>query len=160
MIGMLTVLRRIRIHEDFFFFSAILLLLLPLRWIGAGFLAALVHELGHYVTVRLLGGGIVSGEISCRGAKMTALPMKPGQELLAVLAGPGASLLLLFLGPLFPRLAFCGLIQGMFNLLPIYPLDGGKALRCLRSLWSGRRDGHFSKGKGKIPCKDRKQGVQ
>ena len=159
-IGAMAVLRRIWIHEDFYFLIAILLLLLPLRWIAAAFLAALFHELGHYAAVRLLGGSVVSGEISCRGAKMTAAPMKPWQELLSVLAGPAASLLLLSLGFLLPRLAFCGLIQGMFNLLPIYPLDGGKALRCIRSLWSGKRDGHFSKGNGKIPCKERKQGVQ
>ena len=154
------VLKRIRIHEDFYFFPAVLLLLLPLRWIVAAFLAALFHELGHYGAVRLLGGSVVSGEISCHGAKMTAAPMSPKAELRSVLAGPAASVLLLLLRHLFPRIAICGLIQGVFNLLPIYPLDGGKALRCIKYMWSSKDGGYFSKSDGKIPCKERKQGVQ
>lgn len=158
--GAMDVLKRIRIHEDFYFFTAVLLLLLPLRWIVAAFLAALFHELGHYGAVRLLGGSVVSGEISCHGAKMTAAPMSPKAELLSVLAGPAASLLLLLLRHLFPRIAICGLIQGVFNLLPIYPLDGGKALRCIKYMWSSKDGGYFSKSDGKIPCKERKQGVQ
>ena len=158
--GAMDVLKRIRIHEDFYFFTAVLLLLLPLRWIVAAFLAALFHKLGHYGAVRLLGGSVVSGEISCHGAKMTAAPMSPKAELLSVLAGPAASLLLLLLRHLFPRIAICGLIQGVFNLLPIYPLDGGKALRCIKYMWSSKDGGYFSKSDGKIPCKERKQGVQ
>ena len=158
--GAMDVLKRIRIHEDFYFFTAILLLLLPLRWIVAAFLAALFHELGHYAAVRLLGGSVVSGEISCHGAKMTAGPMSQKAELLSVLAGPAASLLLLSLRQLFPRLAICGLIQGVFNLLPVYPLDGGKALRCIRYMWRNQESGYFSKAGGKTPCKERKHGVQ
>ena len=149
----MAVLRRIRIHEDFFFFAAILLLLLPIRWILAGFAAAMVHELGHYLAVRLCGEHLVSGEISFRGAKLTAAPMRPERELVSVLSGPAASLLLLSLHRLFPRIAICGLIQGCFNLLPIYPLDGGKALRIIKSLG-------FSWIERKIPCKERKQRVQ
>ena len=143
----MTAVRRIWIHEDFLFFAAIMLLLLPIRWILAAFAAALFHELGHYLAVRLCGGSVVSGQITLRGAKMTAAPMKPEQELLSVLAGPAASLLLLSLRHLFPRIAFCGLIQGAFNLLPIYPLDGGKALRCIKSIG-------FSRIRGKTPCKE------
>lgn len=151
--GTMTVLRRIWVHEDFFFFAAIMLLLLPIRWILAGFAAALVHELGHSLAVRLLGGHLVSGQISSRGAKLTAAPMKPQWELAALLAGPAASLLLLFLHRLFPRIAICGFVQGCFNLLPIYPLDGGKALRCVKSIV-------FSRFERKTPCKEGKQRVQ
>ena len=151
--GTMAVLRRIRIHEDFFFFAAILLLLLPLRWILAGAAAALVHELGHSLAVRLLGGHVVSGQISFRGAKLTAEPMEPEKELISVLAGPAASLLLLSLHRITPRIAICGFVQGCFNLLPVYPLDGGKALRCLKSMVISR----FGR---KTPCKEGKLRVQ
>ena len=63
---------------------------------------------------------------------MTLLPMPPGAELICALAGPGGSLLL-GLAPI-PELAVCGLIQGLFNLIPLMPMDGGRALGCLLEL--------------------------
>ena len=47
-------------------------------------------------------------------------------ECLCALAGPLGSLILAFLP--FSTLALCGLVQGLFNLLPIMPLDGGRIL--------------------------------
>ncbi|MGM9605354.1 MAG: metalloprotease [Faecousia sp.] len=133
---------------------------IPLRWIFAAFLAALAHELGHYWAVRLLGGTVSGADISIHGARMEVFPMSPGRELLCVLAGPVVSFSLLALAHFFPRIAICGLIQGIYNLLPIYPLDGGKALRCTISLLEKQRFRHFSKLGGKIPCKERKHRVQ
>ena len=62
------------------------------------------------------------------GAAIDAVLPGQGRELLAVLAGPVGSLLLLGVHRWFPRLALCGLVQGLFNLLPVRPLDGGRAL--------------------------------
>lgn len=80
--------------------------------------------------------------------------MSPGRELLCVLAGPAVSFSLLALARFFPRIAICGLVQGIYNLLPIYPLDGGKALRCMVSLLRKHRLRLFSRSGGKIPCKE------
>lgn len=158
--GFAGMLRRVRIDYGFYFFAAALLLIIPIRWILAAFLAALAHELGHYLAVQLLGGEVSGGEVTWRGARMEVFPMSPGRELCCLLAGPAASYLLLFLARVFPRVAICGLIQGTYNLLPIYPLDGGKALRCVVSLLREHRFRLFSRSVGKIPCKEGKQRVQ
>ena len=53
------------------------------------------------------------------------------QELLAALAGP---LVNLVCGALFcmrsPAFAAYSLMLGIYNLLPVWPLDGGRAVRC------------------------------
>ena len=153
-------LKQIRIDNWFCFFAALLLLTVPIRWIAAGVFAAVIHELGHYLVVRLLGGEVISTTVSFRGARMEELPMSQGREILCILAGPAASFSLLLLARFFPRVAICGLIQGVYNLLPIYPLDGGRVLRCINSLVRKGEWGHFSRLKRKTPCKDGKQRVQ
>lgn len=149
---------RIRIESGFYIFLAVLLLTVPLRWIIALFAAMLTHELGHYLMVYLLGGQVVGGTVGLRGARLEALPMPAEKELLAVLAGPAASLLLLSVCRVFPRVALCGLFQGVYNLIPLYPLDGGKAVRCLRVMRK-EKAGNLQRH-GNTSCKAGKQRVQ
>lgn len=153
-------LKRIRIDDGFLILAAVLLLTVPLRWILAAFLAAFVHELGHGLAVWVLGGRVSGGAVSLRGARLDVLPMTPGRELLCALSGPAASFLLLCFAHLLPRIAICGLIQGVYNLLPIYPLDGGRAVRCLSVLLQERKKRIFSNRNGKFSCKDGQQRVQ
>lgn len=110
--------------------GALLLLILPLHWLAAAVLAAGVHELCHLGAVYALGGRVLSFCIGPAGARMETDLQGRGRALLAALAGPAGSLLLLFLGRFLPHVAVCAAIQGLFNLLPLYPLDGGRVLRC------------------------------
>ena len=111
--------------------AAALVLILPLPWLLAAFLAAVIHELCHAAAVVLLGGTVHRLRVGIGGARMEVrLPGRTG-EMLAALAGPAGSLMLLLLCRRMPRLAVCGLVQGLFNLLPVCPLDGGRALHCI-----------------------------
>lgn len=148
--------RRICFDYGFCFLAALLLLMLPLRWVAAYFLAAWVHEMGHLLAVRLLGGRVSCLEFSARGARMHASALSPGRQLVCLLAGPGASFALLPLVALYPQLSFCGFVQGVYNLLPLGNMDGAGALRCIRLLIKR----HFSGVAPKIPCKEGKQRVQ
>lgn len=115
-------------------FWALLLLTLPLNWLIAAAVAAAFHEGCHYAALRLLGGRAVSLRIGLTGAVMDISPMEPRRELVCALAGPVGGLLPVLLYRTFPRLALCALVQSAYNLLPLWPLDGGRAVRCLLAL--------------------------
>ena len=115
-------------------FLALLCLMVPLNWLFAAFLAAAFHELCHILAVQAFGGQIRDIRLGGKGAVLDAAPLSPGRALAAIMSGPAGSLSLCLLAPLFPRLALCGIVQGLFNLLPVYPLDGGRALACLSEM--------------------------
>ena len=101
--------------------------------------AAGVHELGHYLVLRAVGGRAVTLGIGPMGADLRTdcCRLSYGREILAVLAGPGANLLTgLALaagakyagwGALYTA-AGAHMVLGCFNLLPIRTLDGGRLL--------------------------------
>lgn len=100
--------------------------------------AAALHELGHWLMLRLMGAQIRGLRIGVLGAVLEtdSAGLSYGRELAAVLAGPGANLLgALALAPWGAEMAVgAQLVLGGFNLLPVRPLDGGRAL-CLALSW-------------------------
>jgi Zn-dependent protease len=118
---------------------------------GVGFvLLLLVHELGHVVQLRR--EGIRSSApmfVPFLGAvvAMKELPKDAAAEARVGLAGPvlGSLGALVPLGlyaitgdELFKALAFVGFFLNLFNLLPVLPLDGGRAMAALSPwMWLG-----------------------
>lgn len=118
------------------------------------FLLVLTHEFGHALACRSVGGTanlIILWPLG--GVAYVAPPQRPGAQLWSIVAGP---LVNVVLAPILFGLAILGknlgwdtgypdayllienvtlinLVLLIFNLMPVYPLDGGQILRSL--LW-------------------------
>lgn len=124
----------VSISAGAFLLGALLLLILPLKWLLAVLSAAMIHELCHLAAVKLTGGYVHEICIGRGGASIKIGPMDSLKELICALAGPVGGLALLLLIRWIPRIAICAAIHSVYNLLPIYPLDGGRALRCAAAM--------------------------
>ena len=136
-----------------------------LRWGVAGgvavlfFGSVLLHELAHALVARRhgMGGGSVTLLFFGGGVTQGQEPRRPADEALVAAAGPIASGLLTgaFLGAWFVSefipdavgeaasqvalaLAALNALLALLNLLPVYPLDGGRILRAV--LWGVSHD--------------------
>lgn len=124
----------VRVSPGFLLLAAVLLYLDDgvglVPW-AAG--AALLHELGHVTAAMLFHGRVEALTLSAVGAELRfsyPAPLSYGRESLVALAGPAANLVTgvtaLWLGAYLQAAVSLGL--GLFNLLPILPLDGGRVL--------------------------------
>lgn len=119
------------------------------------FFASLVaHELGHATVARSLGIGVRDITLFIFGgvAGIVREPSRPAQEVVIAAAGPVVSAVLggialaaasLADGVLYRLLWTLGaanLVLALFNLLPGFPLDGGRLLRA--AIWSRSGDPH------------------
>jgi stage IV sporulation protein FB len=98
-------------------------------------IAAFVHELGHLLTIRLLGGKVKLIRLECSGALIVydGRNLSYLYEILCALSGPTASILLAFTASWlnFDLLAGTSMLLGCFNLIPAPALDGGRAVYAL-----------------------------
>jgi len=108
-------------------------------------LSALVHEAGHFLAIWILGGRVSRLHLGLVGLKIDYEGRRIGYpgEIVIALAGPVANLVFAygvsFLGQyLGGETAFflAGISLGacVFNLLPVYQLDGGRAIYCALAL--------------------------
>ena len=124
---------------------ALVILLVPLRWILAWTLSVFIHEIGHLLAVGIMGIPVYRISFGASGARIETGPMEPSQEVWCALAGPLAGAGLVFLGCWLPMTAVCAFFHTIVNCLPLGNLDGGRVARCLLR---------------KIPCKPKQERVQ
>lgn len=115
-------------------YGSLLLLLFPLKLVISIVIAASIHELSHLLMLRCFHVPVSRISISVGGAVIHTAPLLPWQELICAAAGPMGSFLCMVLIRVFPVFSLCAFIQGLFNLLPVYPLDGGRILQSF-CLW-------------------------
>lgn len=132
-------------------------------FIVALFACVVLHEFGHALAARRYG--IATRDITLLPiggiARLEKIPEKPAQELVVALAGPAVNVVIaaiffawlaaahrlagidapaaLMSGSLPQRLMIVNLSLVVFNLLPAFPMDGGRALRALLAFRLGRR---------------------
>ncbi len=133
--------------------------------VSAVFGCVLLHELGHALTARFCG--IRTEDITLYPiggvARLERMPRKPASELLITLAGPLVNLAIagvlavgLFVldtayathygwpSDVPPLLSFSAALMWInlalaaFNMVPAFPMDGGRVFRALLSGWVGR----------------------
>lgn len=120
------------------------------------FAGLILHELAHSLVARRFGLGIGGITLFIFGgvAELDEEPVNPSSEFWIAIAGPAMSFALAALAYVFltlagaaglseplqavlQYLAFINLVLAIFNLLPAFPLDGGRVLRAALWHWSG-----------------------
>jgi Zn-dependent protease/CBS domain-containing protein len=130
-------------------------------FIIAIFACVVLHELGHALAARRYGISTPDITLLPIGglARLSRIPEKPAEEIVIAIAGPlvnvAIAAILLVLGAhldlatvadiqksapgFLTRLAAVNLWLVLFNLIPAFPMDGGRVLRALLAFRLGRR---------------------
>ena len=155
---------QIRLNLKIFIFIILFIITRQIEIYGILMLFAMIHELGHMLVGILLGfkpnslnimpfGVSVGFRVTCKNynhkiGKANLLAVK---KLIIALAGPLTNLIITIIY-LVADLSFLGLdrqlviygniLLGIFNLIPIYPLDGGRIIKNILHILYGLEEAY------------------
>ena len=115
---------------------------------SALFASVVLHELGHAIAARVFGIRTAHITLYPFGgvAAIQGMPRDPRQEAIIAIAGPAVNgalfvvfggLFLAFGGWWLGTIALLNAAMGVFNLIPAFPMDGGRIFRAAMTPWLG-----------------------
>ncbi len=140
---------KLHVHPLFWFMMLGALLVGQFIQVITLFVIVLLHELGHVTAARWYGWRVRKIELLPFGGVAEIDEWgntEPRTEIVVALAGPMVNAILIAIGWSFQKLGiwssawtaffvYSNLVIGGFNLLPVWPLDGGRVLQTVFSLF-------------------------
>lgn len=126
---------RIKIHCSFLVYVLILLFFELLEYYLFFLISIFLHEIAHAITGKIFGIKTSSLSISFSGLslKFEDFNISKTKRIIILIVGPIVNLLIALIAYFLYQekyifFVICNLLLFAFNILPIYPLDGGKIL--------------------------------
>ena len=156
---------RIRLHLKIFIFIAISIITRQIEIYGLLMLFAVFHELGHMITGMILGFkpcmldimpfGLsigFEGKVDNYNKKVGKASLLTLKKAIIAIAGPVTNLIFVLVFSLVDSnffeikretMIYANILIGTFNLIPIYPLDGGRIIKYMLHIICGKKNANY-----------------
>lgn len=137
---------KIKVNLQIFIFAIIFYLTKQIRIYTILMLFAFIHELGHLIAGVSLGLKVKNINIMPFGVSINFEDYSNKyiiKKIIIAIAGPLINLIIVILGlcnEWEEDIIYSNVLIGMFNLIPLYPLDGGRILKYIVQLTSNSKE--------------------